>query len=64
VLSLFPNAKHARGRVQVQSASLLRSGHGEGNALRLWLLPLLCGRLDLGKELHTGLACQARALVS
>jgi len=40
------------------TVSLLRGGHGEGDALRRRLLPLLRDRLDLGEELHAGLAVE------
>ena len=43
------------------TVSLLRGGHGEGDALRRRLLPLLRDRLDLGEELHAGLACHPKA---
>jgi len=43
------------------TVSLLRGGHGEGDALRRRLLPLLRDRLDLGEELHAGLACHHTA---
>ena len=38
--------------------SLLRGGHGEGDALSRRLLPLLRDRLDLGEELHARLAVE------
>jgi hypothetical protein len=44
--------------------SLLRGGHGEGDALSRRLLPLLRDRLDLGEELHARLACTPRGNVS
>jgi hypothetical protein len=43
---------------RVPAVSLLRGGHGEGDALRQRLLPLLRDRLDLGEELHAGLAVE------
>jgi hypothetical protein len=47
---------------RVPAVSLLRGGHGEGDALRQRLLPLLRDRLDLGEELHAGLACHPNAM--